>query len=537
MRPPALPPCATNVRQSLHCHGSITISATHSQCGVSISTTSGSSWAINWLHTHHVAAHGAGANRLSINQAAILATSTIFASIAVLHNTGATRINRYTARLATSDATHVAGGASRRRSTIAVHAICVVCDGNAVVTFAGKASRTIGFAATAQQRLGHIKCADHTATGRDHRNEDRARTHTRRQGELMSNNARHGANASTRSAHQRKQEDLIEYAICISGTMRKINNQGFTIGRQTDCDFILSDLQISRKHLHLRPMSTGVEAIPLGRVAPLANGIPFTKPTLLQAGAQLTLPGFAATIERFNRSTPTRIVAAFLLEHVASQTEGAIGARFGLTTQTFTLGCHPSNDLIVPAWPLTAIRLHLPANEPHIEALTTGVKICNQRIEKGEICLLDPDTSFSLAGEQFALRQPSCAVTTLAVASLVLPRKVVVELLPRGGRVVFTMLDNSVHELLLADRRLDLIITLLQPAIERVDGYVDDEVLRSRVWPRTPWISRQEINMLISRCRRDLVNAGLAGGRLLERAPGGGGTRLLLAANAEVEVC
>jgi hypothetical protein len=47
-------------------------------------------------------------------------------------------------------------------------------------------------------------------------------------------------------------------------------------------------------------------------------------------------------------------------------------------------------------------------------------------------------------------------------------------------------------------------------------------------------VSRPEINMLISRCRRDLVEAGLAGPRLIERAPGGGGTRLALAPGAEV---
>jgi hypothetical protein len=49
-------------------------------------------------------------------------------------------------------------------------------------------------------------------------------------------------------------------------------------------------------------------------------------------------------------------------------------------------------------------------------------------------------------------------------------------------------------------------------------------------------VSRPEINMLISRCRRDLVDAGLAGPRLIERAPGGGGTRVTLAANAEIVV-
>ncbi len=59
--------------------------------------------------------------------------------------------------------------------------------------------------------------------------------------------------------------------------------------------------------------------------------------------------------------------------------------------------------------------------------------------------------------------------------------------------------------------------------------FIPDEVVSSIVWPREPMVSRQEINMLISRCRRDLVQAGLPGARLLERAPGGGGTRVVLA--------
>ena len=42
--------------------------------------------------------------------------------------------------------------------------------------------------------------------------------------------------------------------------------------------------------------------------------------------------------------------------------------------------------------------------------------------------------------------------------------------------------------------------------------------------------------MLISRCRRALVEAGLSGPRLIERAPGGGGTRFALAPGAEVVV-
>ena len=78
---------------------------------------------------------------------------------------------------------------------------------------------------------------------------------------------------------------------------------------------------------------------------------------------------------------------------------------------------------------------------------------------------------------------------------------------------------------------------LLRPPAEyRAGDFIPDDTVRSVVWPRRPEVSRPEINMLISRCRRDLVEAGLAGPRLVERAPGGGGTRLVLAAGAQVEL-
>jgi len=80
-------------------------------------------------------------------------------------------------------------------------------------------------------------------------------------------------------------------------------------------------------------------------------------------------------------------------------------------------------------------------------------------------------------------------------------------------------------------------IALLQPP----DGYaagelIPDDVVRSVVWPRKAGVSRPEINMLISRLRRDLLDIGLAGPRLLERAQGGGATRFVLATGATIVV-
>ena len=46
---------------------------------------------------------------------------------------------------------------------------------------------------------------------------------------------------------------------------------------------------------------------------------------------------------------------------------------------------------------------------------------------------------------------------------------------------------------------------------------------------------RQEINVLLTRCRQDLVAAGIAPTKLLERAPGGRATRIALAPGAEIK--
>ena len=57
-------------------------------------------------------------------------------------------------------------------------------------------------------------------------------------------------------------------------------------------------------------------------------------------------------------------------------------------------------------------------------------------------------------------------------------------------------------------------------------------MVRGVVWPRKTGAGRSELNILISRCRRDLVDAGLAGPRLLERV--GGPTRFRLADSVEI---
>jgi hypothetical protein len=165
-----------------------------------------------------------------------------------------------------------------------------------------------------------------------------------------------------------------------------------------------------------------------------------------------------------------------------------------------------------------------------------------RELELGVLEAVDVGAEVAYGPERFVIRRADRKVVTTAVTGVAptlpveLPRRVEVETLPRGGRLVLTFTSGA-RAVYLADRRFELVLALLSPGKGHGPGeFLSDDALRALVWPRAAGPSRQEINTLISRCRKDLVDAGLAGPRLIERAPCGGGTRFCLAAGAEVEV-
>ena len=90
------------------------------------------------------------------------------------------------------------------------------------------------------------------------------------------------------------------------------------------------------------------------------------------------------------------------------------------------------------------------------------------------------------------------------------------------------------HTAWLADRRCDLVASLLKPQGAYAPGdVVPDEVLFRRVWPGGE-PGRTELNTLVFRARKDLLKAGLDGATLIERQPGG--VRFRLAERALVRV-
>jgi hypothetical protein len=312
------------------------------------------------------------------------------------------------------------------------------------------------------------------------------------------------------------------------GPSRRVGPSGVLIGRQSDCDIVASDPSVSRRHALVRLTASGAEVVPLGRSPVEVNGAPTDRPRGLVDGDRLGLPGLTLAVAITIPRPDAAARAAFALERAG-------GAAFGIAHTPFVIGGGDGDDLIVKRWPARVLSLHLAQGELFAE-LHAGDATCNGApLEVDAPCALAPGDVLACRGDSFVVREVGAAATT-ALGGGELPTRVAIELLPRGGRVVFSV-GAGERAVYLADRRFDLVVALARPPGGlRAGEFVSDDALRSVVWPRRPAVSRPEINMLISRCRRDLVEAGLAGPRLIERAPGGGGTRLAIAPGAEIVV-
>jgi hypothetical protein len=313
------------------------------------------------------------------------------------------------------------------------------------------------------------------------------------------------------------------------GPSRRVGPSGILIGRQGDCDIVASDPSVSRRHAHVRLTQDGAEVVPLGRAPIDVNGTPQLRPLALADGDELRLPGLTLKVLLQKEPEPGDQATGFVLERAG-------GGNFGIVASPFVIGGGLSADLIVARWPEQLFVLHVAQGELFVQACAEGATLNANELEVDEPTALNAGDLLAYRGETFEVKYFAGLLTTTAVKRADLPVKVVIEMLPRGGRIIFTSKGGE-HAVNLADRRLDLMVALLRPPEGYAAGdFIPDDVVRTIVWPRNPGVSRPEINTLISRCRRDFVQAGLAGPRLIERAPTGGGTRIALAPGAVIEV-
>ena len=312
------------------------------------------------------------------------------------------------------------------------------------------------------------------------------------------------------------------------GPARRVGPHGVLIGRHRDCDIVLAEPTASRHHALVRANADGVEVLPLGRTPLQVNNKQHDRACMLRDGDTLQLPGLVLTAQ----------IALVRLDAHARATyriERARGGDFGIVHTPFVIGGGKEDDLVVKRWPHNALRLHVAQHELFVEATVEKATRNGVELEVDVPHALAVGDTVEYRKESFTVRQAIAHDATTAVSALGdLPTRIQIEMLPRGGRVLFTVGDG-VRSVYLADRGLDFVIALIRPPAPYAAGdFIPDDVIRPIVWPRNPGVGRPEINVLISRCRRALVASGLAGPRLIQRADGGGGTRLALAAGAEV---
>ena len=314
-----------------------------------------------------------------------------------------------------------------------------------------------------------------------------------------------------------------------NGASRRVGPNGLLIGRKQDCDLVCDDPSVSRRHALVRLTANGAELVPLGRGPVELNGKKLDKPAALADGDTLAVPGLSLEVQ-IDAQRPDRSASA------SWRLERARGGSFGLVHSPFVIGGDEGDDLIVKRWPAHALRFHIAQGELYLEPTVAKATRNGAALEAGAMEPLVVGDAIAFRKELFTVSQVAHDATTAVATVNDLPSQVAIEILPRGGRVVLTTAEGA-RALFLADKRLDLVIALLRPPAGYQPGdFIPDDVVRAIVWPRNPGVSRPEINVLIGRCRRDLVEAGLAGARLLERSPGGGGTRFAVAPGAIVTV-
>lgn len=310
------------------------------------------------------------------------------------------------------------------------------------------------------------------------------------------------------------------------GLRRRVGTQGLLIGREPGSDVLITDPSVSRRHALIRIGSDGAELVPLGRLPVMYNGQPCERAQPLVDGDKIGVADQEFTVQ-LELPPPDAKKASYRLVRGDSS--------FAISHTPFVLGSGASDDLILDAWPETALRFHVAQRELFVEVVEGDATRNGEPIEPGSLEAIDVGDRIDYLGETFEIAQSGDRAHTTITGSInALPSKVLVEMLPRGGRVVFAMPTGD-HTVYLADRRLDLIMALVKPPQGFAPGdFIPDDVLRPIVWPRNPNVIRSEINVHITRCRRDLLAAGLPGPRLLQRSPTGGATRLALAPGCEV---
>jgi hypothetical protein len=183
-----------------------------------------------------------------------------------------------------------------------------------------------------------------------------------------------------------------------------------------------------------------------------------------------------------------------------------------------------SANVVIDGWPRDALRLWVAQGELSAD------------LDDGTHTTLQDGESVTVRGQTFTIeRAPDDSKSTITIDGERRLKGIVLEPLPRGGRVTFQFGDGD-RTVYLPGRRYRIIAALVAPPSPLAAGdFVPDSELVPLVWNDTDEVGgRVEINVVLARTRQDLVAAGIGTRHLLERAPGGRATRIVLAPGAVI---
>jgi len=311
------------------------------------------------------------------------------------------------------------------------------------------------------------------------------------------------------------------------GSRRRVGHGALLMGRDPGCDIVLSDGRASGRQALLRIARGGLELHPLGRNPTLVNDQPIDRLTLLGTGDTLRVPGvtFRVEIER----TPSGD-GLWLLQ---------VGnASHRIPPQPLAVGSSPHDDLVIPGLPPGALTFFRAGDGLLLEVTEEGFTIDGAPVEPDEVHPIGPTRTIAWGDVSMKVENGSLGRTpTTHLSQLPILRRLQFRYLPTGGTLT---VDMSVEEteVRLSELRCRLVVALIQPPDPYVAGeFVPDEIVLPQVWPRQPDRSHYDLNTLVHRLRKDLLKAGLDPTQLVERARGGGGTRVRLPdATIEIDV-
>ena len=316
-----------------------------------------------------------------------------------------------------------------------------------------------------------------------------------------------------------------------TGARLRVPPRGLIMGRREDCDVVLVDPRASFHHALITPTQRGLEVIALGRNPTKVDGRRVERQALVRHGQSIEVPGALFMVHAPLERRVTRAHPAWVLRHPD-------GHQYGIRQLPFSIGGAPEDDMVVEGWPAGAMCFY-PVQGGMAVELAAPIHLNGDALEAGSVEVVDSGDLFSLDGKELRLDDaaPESGESTALRPRSPHPIEVVFEFLPNGGRLHLTFADGDKLLVQLPELRARLIATLLGPPGGYEPGeFVPDDVLLTSIWPGNANRGRTDLNVLIHRTRKSLMNAGVNPSAVLARARQGRATAFHLAPASKVEV-